>query len=358
MEDETPPSPASVDPRVAAAQDPVPRRSPRLDVRVGDVRVGGGLRGAPVAGGVALPAPGRGAAVNGRVGRGRAGRGGGRDGHAGRGSGEGRGRGRAEGRGRGRAGSGPRFTIAELEHLNESIQAVLPLGPEEWETVAVMHGEIYPNFNRCSMNLKRKFKEMYKSSMPTGDPNCPPHIRAAKRLHFQIQERSDADNLDGEEVDLAIDLMPDEDNSDNNNNGIDNNSNNNNNVEDNSNNNNNVEDTEAHPRRLFGATARPLVRTPVSTRAARYSSRSSDITDAVLASFQSIARSEAAEREERRLDRLDRERQGRMQTMMMMALISAVNPAAATAMQAMMQELQPNTGNPEANEEVNDRSSD
>ena len=341
MEDETPPSPASVDPRVAAAQDPVPRRSPRLDVRVGDVRVGGGLRGAPVAGGVALPAPGRGAAVNGRVGRGRAGRGG----HAGRGSGEGRGRGRAEGRGRGRAGSGPRFTIAELEHLNESIQAVLPLGPEEWETVAVMQGEIYPNFNRCSMNLKRKFKEMYKSSMPTGDPNCPPHIRAAKRLHFQIQERSDADNLDGEEVDLAIDLMPDEDNSDNNNNDIDNNS-------------NNVEDTEAQQRRLFGATARPLVRTPVSTRAARYSSRSSDITDAVLASFQSIARSEAAEREERRLDRLDRERQGRMQTMMMMALISAVNPAAATAMQAMMQELQPNTGNPEANEEVNDRSSD
>jgi hypothetical protein len=211
--------------------------------------------------------------------------------------------------------------------------------------------------SKCrSANLKRKFKEMYKSSMPTGDPNCPPHIRTAKCLHFQIQERSDADNLDGEEVDLAIDLMPGNNNSDNNNNDIDNNNNNN----------NNEGDTEAQPRRLFGATARPLVRMPAST-CARYSttntnSRLSDLADAILASFQSSARSEAAEREERWQDRLDweqrEERQGRMQKMMMMALIAAVNPAAAIAMQPMMQQLQPNAANLEPNEEVDDRSSD
>jgi hypothetical protein len=39
------------------------------------------------------------------------------------------------GRGGGRAGSGPRFNRAELEHLNEIVERVLPLGPDEWEQV-------------------------------------------------------------------------------------------------------------------------------------------------------------------------------------------------------------------------------
>jgi hypothetical protein len=43
------------------------------------------------------------------------------------------------GRGGGRAGSGPRFNRAELEHLNEIAERVLPLGPDKLEQVAMQN---------------------------------------------------------------------------------------------------------------------------------------------------------------------------------------------------------------------------
>jgi hypothetical protein len=157
--------------------------------------------------------------------------------------------GHAGGAGRGVVGrgSGPRFTVDKLTSLNDTIQTVLPLGPEEWGTVAELHGNSFPDFNCCSVNLKRKFKEMYSSKMPTGDPNCPAHIKTAKQLHHQIQERSDTDNLDGSEVNLGIDNsvlteIQEGEVAETNNTG-----------------------TDPHPRQLFVApTPRPLVCTPIA----------------------------------------------------------------------------------------------
>jgi hypothetical protein len=40
---------------------------------------------------------------------------------------------------------------------------------------------------------------------PTEDPTCPPYIVSAKRIQRLIEERSDADNLDGEEADIGFD---------------------------------------------------------------------------------------------------------------------------------------------------------
>jgi hypothetical protein len=162
----------------------------------------------------------------------------GRAGHAGR-----------AGCGLDHCGSGPRFTVKELTSLNDTIQTVLPLGLEEWETVAELHGNHSPGFNRCSVNLKQKFKEMYSSKMPTGDPNCHAHIKTAKQLHRQIQERLDTDNLDGSEVDLGIDDSLVTENGEG-----------------------EVAETgytgtDPQPRQLFVApTARPLVRTPITAR--------------------------------------------------------------------------------------------
>lgn len=65
------------------------------------------------------------------VGRRGGGRGAGRDAPRG---GRGAGRGAA-----GRGGSGPRFSIAEMDLMLDAIQQVLPLGPEEWAEVADKH---------------------------------------------------------------------------------------------------------------------------------------------------------------------------------------------------------------------------
>jgi hypothetical protein len=54
--------------------------------------------------------------------------------------------------------------------------------------------------------LKLKFKEMYNSKVPTGDPTCPPHIRCAKQIFILVQERSNANNLEGELPDIGIEI--------------------------------------------------------------------------------------------------------------------------------------------------------
>jgi hypothetical protein len=113
-----------------------------------------------------------GAAVGGQVG----GQGGGRAAGRGRGSQGARaapaGRGGRPalgcGRGGGRAGSGPRFNRAELEHLNEIVERVLPLGPDKWEQVAMQHCELYPTHNQCVANLKRNFRDMCPSTANWG----------------------------------------------------------------------------------------------------------------------------------------------------------------------------------------------
>jgi hypothetical protein len=59
--------------------------------------------------------------------------------------------------------------------------------------------------NPCKANLKRIFWDICSHQLPTGDPTCPPYIVSAKRIQQWIDERSDADNLDGEEADIGFD---------------------------------------------------------------------------------------------------------------------------------------------------------
>ena len=180
------------------------------------------------------------------------------------------------GRGGGRAGSGPRFNIGELDVLNDILERVLPLGPDEWEQVAVQHAEVYPTHNQSVANLKRKFRDMCSHTPPTGDPTCPQYIANAKRICLLIEQRSDADNLDGDLVNVGIDNVNDDD----------------------------VEATESKagsvPRRLFEnvPAAWPLVRTPVSLARSNLS-RPNDLMSVALASFLSNTKSDEAEKQYR-----------------------------------------------------------
>jgi hypothetical protein len=55
-----------------------------------------------------------------------------------------------------------------------------------------------PTFGSLEANSELKFKEMYSCTMPTGDPDCPEHIRIAKCLHLTIQRIvPNTDSLDG-----------------------------------------------------------------------------------------------------------------------------------------------------------------
>jgi hypothetical protein len=140
-------------------------------------------------------------------------------------------------------------------------------------------------------------------TVPTGDPTCPPHIQRAKQIFILIQERSNANNLEGELPDIGIeiddlDIVV--------------------NVWAQVNNVQELEETEdkaqaTHPRRLFEAVpnAGPLVRTPVRSACRSHGSNGnglSDLTAVVMASLASLTRAESVDREERCQAKVDRQK--------------------------------------------------
>jgi hypothetical protein len=247
-------------------------------------------------------------------------------------------------RGRGNArGTGRRFSRPELENLNEVISQVLPIGGEEWEEVASLHSQQYPDHQHDSMNLRRKFREMYNSRICTGDPECPEDIKTAKALHIQIQQRADADNMDGNGLDMGVEEE----------------------VVDEENNNNNIDEPAGEapeddqtPRRLFAAAAlRPLVRTPVSVVGRSRQTGNSDLATAVFAHMNQSQRKERIDREEqRRRERLDQEDR-RMNQLFMIGFLTAINPGAAAAMQPIQHQRLRNMSNNDDYNSNNDNES-
>jgi hypothetical protein len=76
---------------------------------------------------------------------------------------------------------GFKFTVAEIEHLLETIEDVIPIGNPDWERIWQEHSARYPTKERTSESLKRKFQELARKKIPTGDPNCPPYVRKYAR---------------------------------------------------------------------------------------------------------------------------------------------------------------------------------
>jgi hypothetical protein len=83
------------------------------------------------------------------------------------------------------------FTARELENLADTVEEIVPIGHTEWDRVRDKHNEIFPDQNRTTESLRRKFQWMVKMKIPTGDPNMPRHIRVAKRANYAIVKATD-----------------------------------------------------------------------------------------------------------------------------------------------------------------------
>ncbi len=105
---------------------------------------------------------------------------------------------------------GFKFTIAEMESLPDVIEEIIPIGNPDWERVWDSHTTCYPKKERTAKLLRCKFQELARKKMPTGDPNCPPHIRSAKCIYRMIVQATDgSDGLSGD--DDASDVDDDDD---------------------------------------------------------------------------------------------------------------------------------------------------
>ncbi len=72
-----------------------------------------------------------------------------------------------------------------------AVDKIVPIRNPEWERIWERHHSCYPNQDRTAESLKRIFQELANKKVPTGNPNCPPHIIFAKRIYRKIVEATD-----------------------------------------------------------------------------------------------------------------------------------------------------------------------
>jgi len=82
------------------------------------------------------------------------------------------------------------WCIPELQNLVRLVGQKMPNNEEKWEEVQELHNLAFPN-NRSFTALQNKFKDLYRTKMPTGDPNIPDYIKRAKEIHQDFIERTD-----------------------------------------------------------------------------------------------------------------------------------------------------------------------
>ena len=86
---------------------------------------------------------------------------------------------------------GFKFTTGELEALAEAVEELVPISTTEWERVWDQHITRYLDQQRTLESLKRKFQELARAKIKTGDPNMPPHICVTKRAYYAIVKKTD-----------------------------------------------------------------------------------------------------------------------------------------------------------------------
>ena len=77
---------------------------------------------------------------------------------------------------------GQQFRLNEVMSLLDTVLTHLPIGSHEWECVASEHNENFPDKDRTGTSIRRKFAQLNKVKMPTGDPTCPAEVRYFKQV--------------------------------------------------------------------------------------------------------------------------------------------------------------------------------
>ena len=78
-----------------------------------------------------------------------------------------------------------------------TLRAILPIGPEQWEQVVQRHKENWPGQLRDRDSINRKYSTLHRKPIPTGDPNMSPAVKLAKEIKHFIGVK--ANFRDGEE---------------------------------------------------------------------------------------------------------------------------------------------------------------
>eukprot|EP00536_Pseudo-nitzschia_multiseries_P017163 jgi/Psemu1/49615/gm1.49615_g len=89
------------------------------------------------------------------------------------------------------------YSKTKLIKLLHTIKAILPISPEDWDVIAQIHRDNFPDTNRSVQNLHRKYTNLYCKQVPTGNPNCPEEVELARRIKWLVKDKAEVG--DGEE---------------------------------------------------------------------------------------------------------------------------------------------------------------
>jgi hypothetical protein len=83
-----------------------------------------------------------------------------------------------------------KFRAPELDALMDIVEAILPIGKLEWDKVGAKYNTKFKHRRRIVRNLRNKFNSFANKKAPTGDPDCPPLVRRAKRITELIKSKA------------------------------------------------------------------------------------------------------------------------------------------------------------------------
>jgi hypothetical protein len=106
-------------------------------------------------------------------------------------------------------GKGTHYSTEEIDLIMDIVGRVLPSGGYMWERVTKEYNDRKPrgSASREMESVRSKFRKFCNEKKPTGDPNCPEHVKRAKRIQHEIdnacgvQEMHDDDDSDDESED-------------------------------------------------------------------------------------------------------------------------------------------------------------
>ncbi len=86
---------------------------------------------------------------------------------------------------------GAKLHASEINFLLDNIENVMPIASTEWDTVASLHNEVFPQHARTAESFWCKFQEVVQKTGPIGDPKCPAHVRCALLINRQLAQMID-----------------------------------------------------------------------------------------------------------------------------------------------------------------------
>ncbi|EDQ99283.1 uncharacterized protein LACBIDRAFT_316771 [Laccaria bicolor S238N-H82] len=111
---------------------------------------------------------------------------------------------------RGRATGAANYVSEDLDGLFDILEEHLPLGGKAWNSAADDYNQWAEENGRpahTTKSLELKFKQLVKTSKPTGNAECPPHIQRAHEIEMLMSEKAGSRDLDDEDIVDASDAI-------------------------------------------------------------------------------------------------------------------------------------------------------